>query len=1373
MYAAINAVGVILLVFGTAIYILFLLFRWCCNACCSSSSKRVSQQRPPAAGKGRNEDARALEQQQQSIQEGNAQQQPAGPASKAASASGNSRFVPKPVVNRRRFVLTYGCMGLATCFMATIGILGHINGGSQLLAALDESSESTSGAADVVENEVGPMQAAFMASMYHFTVPTLKALNDTVFQTISIDEIINDMEVTNTTLGKLPQAVNLQNLADDLDGIKNNLLGSLDGISGDVQALDALKTGIVQNATLISSQLKDTADGIRNLSTVLDSTKTTVTELTSARDALLGPSGNAGYVGSLRSDLDSFTRGNNPGLLADTTYTAAAETSPSSMKDVVTGDINGQKTNLDALIAKLENIRSATSDLPNYNSTADNLIAMNNTINDLLAPGGNLDDLTAELNEINTIQNNFPDASELNTRVMALLDAADTFSCGDLTAEVQNIEDIVNQLPDKLNEVISEISKISNVRDMIEVLYNILVIQKERVQNNLYNITRDTEKIFNDLNGTITDVLDQVDDISGTLTDAIDSIETTIDFAEVFTILESCTTSLDSALGGFDRAAITLALNAFTASTSNVNVTEYLLQVEQIRTLLEQVDIPEHFVGDLHSLQVRREKMETLLVRAVGPADADYRLLVKGYCSSSASVRCSTDADCATFGTCSGIASFRCKDTSTSCAQDSDCTAPSYCLNDVARATELRLYLNAFASSNVAPDVSSLKSSLDSIASSSAFDLSSVNSGIDSAISAIGTSADQIDADRVLLNEVIDAANGYDVSQIETVIDDARDAVNQVDLSQVNSTLDSMAEIQDQVADSVEDAIEVAYKVKSFFYDEDGLLSHFAFFSQGNLESLAQNGFGNLIRDVFGRFDSIVDYFTDALSPVYEFDGFGLRKNSEDAAWTFDRIQDRDARDKYGSLYYLLSLSNSSMKKVVGPEDPNADTIIADQNGDNYDNGEYCITKECFQNTADYISTYPLVDDSTTGGSVDVTFESVVGYVWIAPAIAAFIGLITLLCPLFTANNKWRRCPATCWLICVILQLGPFLILTGVVFPIAVLSSDSCTSYTYVGQKYVTAYGDPLCDNVGGKGTINACTFEGRGISVTLDLEAISYGLLGDCSRANANGNDAFGDPLRSLSTQLRGKLSDIVRKELNKNQDILNDVNPAVKDIFVDSATALGDVLALFVDSNADSVLTCSRMAAVLNEAAAPVCEDGAGSFSWYLAMLYLMAWCMCCCGLPAGCAVQAECDWREKERLDFEKRAGLAASLERGTSNKSNNSGSDDVEDLVEAQVAEEVGHEDNYYATSKGRDEAAAMAMITAHPGTVEAVEEAQLGADHSSPSRARGNNAAAAGGGKAGFSLFGFGAKPKEAETRPSAVPAQYYDVDQDDVYGTDA
>jgi hypothetical protein len=1234
--------------------------------------------------------------------------------------------------------------------MATLGILGHINGGSQLLSALEESSESTSGAADIVAGEVVPLQSAFMSSMYHFAVPTLKALNDTVFRTISLDELIENMEITNDTLALLPQATHLQALADDLEGIKNDLQDSLDAISVDVEDLSTLKTGIIKNSTEISLELKEIADGIRNLSTVLGASKVTVNELSVARDALLGPSGSpGGYVGSLQSDLNTFTRGNSPGLLENTTYSDAA----SSMSDLIDGTLNGKQTNLNSLIVKLDDIRAATIALPNYNTTADNLVATNNTINALLAPGGSLDDLTSQLNEIEAIQDAFPDAAEINLRIMALLDAADSFSCGDIADQVRIIEGTVDLLPDKLNAVVVEVAKIGHLRDLVDVLYNILVVQKERVQNNLYNITQDTRKIFNDLNGTITDVLDLVDEISVTLTDAIVSIDTKIDFSTVYSILDSCSTSVNSTLSSFDRSAITAALDAFEISTANLNITEYLLQVEQIRSLLKEVDIPEHFVHDLHLLQLRRERMQGLLVRVVGLADADYRLLVKGYCSGLVNLSCASDTECSSHGTCVGYASYRCKDTSTSCTLDSDCVAPNPCLNDATRATELKGYFELFALSSIAPDTSSLQSDLSAISSSSAFDLGPVSDAIDSAIGDIGTSASDIDSYRALLDDMIAAVGDYDVSEVQSAIDDARDAIDDVDLSQVNETLDKMADVQNDVADSVKDAIEITKKIKSFFYDADGLHSHFDFFSKSNLELIAESGAGNLVRSVFGRFDSIVDYFVDALSPVYEFDGYELRKRSEDAAWTLDRMQDSASRKKYGSLYYLLSLSNSTAKQVVGPEDPNSDTIIQDRNGDKYTDGEYCATKECFQNTADYLATYPLVDNSQTDGSVDTTFESVVGYVWIAPAIAAFIGLITLLCPLFTANNKWRRCPATCWLICVILQLGPFLILTGIVFPLAVISSDSCTTYTHVGQKYVTAYGDPMCDSLGGKGTLTACEFKSDDIAVTVDLEAIAYGFLGDCSRAHKHGKDAFGDPLRSLSSQLRSKLRDSVQKELFKNREVLNDVNPNVKNIVVNSSIALGDVLAIFVDSNADLVFTCSRMAAVLDSATSPVCDDGVGSFSWYLATLYLMAWCMCCCGLPAGCAVQAECDWREKEKDEFEK-TGRCNPLERSGGSSQTSRAIENAEEFVETQASVSAAEPGSASAGSKGLDDATALALVSVRPDT-----DTGGGAQVESGSKSR-------------FSLVGFGAASKEVEMRPSAMPSQYYDVDQDDVYGTD-
>ena len=240
-----------------------------------------------------------------------------------------------------------------------------------------------------------------------------------------------------------------------------------------------------------------------------------------------------------------------------------------------------------------------------------------------------------------------------------------------------------------------------------------------------------------------------------------------------------------------------------------------------------------------------------------------------------------------------------------------------------------------------------------------------------------------------------------------------------------------------------------------------------------------------------------------------------------------------------------------------------------------------------------------------------------------------------MVMPFITKRNGFRRAPATCMLFCLILQLGPFLLFSGLLFPLAIVSSDGCSSGREIPKNYVSAYGDDLCTSrYDGKGTLTDCRYNiSHDFEVHVDLWGITNGLLGSCSENNPALGDPFSGPLNQLAEQFKDESRSKVRKELNKNSKIVKRIRQKLKDLVLDASSNAGDVLSSFLIDEGHKSLTCSNIAAVSNELLVPACDYGIGSVSWLLAMFYLMTWTMCCFGIPAGCVIQYECDWRERE--------------------------------------------------------------------------------------------------------------------------------------------
>jgi hypothetical protein len=95
------------------------------------------------------------------------------------------------------------------------------------------------------------------------------------------------------------------------------------------------------------------------------------------------------------------------------------------------------------------------------------------------------------------------------------------------------------------------------------------------------------------------------------------------------------------------------------------------------------------------------------------------------------------------------------------------------------------------------------------------------------------------------------------------------------------------------------------------------------------------------------------------------------------------------------------------------------------------------------------------------------------------------------------------------------------------------------------------------------------------------------------------------------------------------EHPDIFADIRQPVIDIIINTAGSSGSAFYEFFQDNADNVFNCENMELLLSEILNPVCNYAVGSVSWLFAMLYLSAWILLCCGIPAGCLVQHNNKW------------------------------------------------------------------------------------------------------------------------------------------------
>ena len=181
--------------------------------------------------------------------------------------------------------------------------------------------------------------------------------------------------------------------------------------------------------------------------------------------------------------------------------------------------------------------------------------------------------------------------------------------------------------------------------------------------------------------------------------------------------------------------------------------------------------------------------------------------------------------------------------------------------------------------------------------------------------------------------------------------------------------------------------------------------------------------------------------------------------------------------------------------------------------------------------------------------------------------------------------------------------------------------SDGCDNWNTLGESYLTTYGDAYCNNMfGGNGTLRACTFNktlqdsmgGGYITYSVDILGMYRGFTGDCNQH---------DPFESVLLEIAEQVKPIPRRASDENvldngdielrQPLINIVNETADDMGV----LLSDIVVDLAD-----IFQCKDVAAVVSYPEEVVCESYFKPLFWFVGMVYLASWVLCCCVLPAA---------------------------------------------------------------------------------------------------------------------------------------------------------
>jgi hypothetical protein len=1194
MYSAINVAGFVLLFLGTAIYIIYLMFFCCCG------------------------DKIAL------------------PKAKCCTPD-------------QRFHCAYGFMGVTLVLMLVIGVLGQALGGSVLFEAVTETADAPKGAANLVHSQVAPVENLFINSMSDVVVPFVSGLNKTVFETISLEHLCDEVDTVRSVIVGLPHVNSLRQTLNEINGSKAELSNRIGDIAHEIDLLDGKKIDILKNASGLRAKLVTCERIINESVVILSDAQPIVEEFQNISSRIVGPPGR-GIAGSCADDLTTIRRSNTAGQGFPPTanFTSASTGSFASMSRLILQSMNSAPAEIQSLVDKLKGIYGVRL-LPNYTTTALRIIEINSTINTLLSPTGLIAAMDDKLAIIDAELKSIPSGPTIRRQVRGFLDLAGNFSLSGAWDRIDAVTSLLSLVEGHLRGISTDVMLVARVKELIPVFHDLLITQKERINENLYNISFDTAKTFRTVNDTISKAVQKINEINGTLASGIDSLRN-VNTTSYYETIDKTQQSIKDRLSAVDQTSIFSIIDSFEQKSNSVNVTKYRHQLSSLRALLKSSLISMDIVNSLYAFDDLKDSLIESLRRVVDDHTSggttrkgDYVVLAGGFCSSKHNVDCSTDSDCFSVsgGTCTNIGRYRCTSNGSptdaitlDCTSDSSCGSGTFCLTDSTRANTL---LNILSAYTVSFDTSKYRHTinvLNNLDSSSYMNVSSLSHDLSSAKSSfqdasLGPYITQLDD---LKSEV----NSYDLASVKSTVETAKKDVNSADLRSFNDSLDHVKEIQDKIDSRMDDAVDVCTALKRFFYGADYLRSHLEFFSKSNMLQLRESlGPAGLIRTSFERMDDIWAYFRTSLKNITSVPKPSIQKELKAFPEFIARANDKRKMDKYGALYYLLDLANATSEGMVSADDPTADTISEDKNGNAYAGDHRCVTRQCFENTQ---AAYE--DDQAADAPVDTTLKSLVSYIWIPPCIAFFIGVVAMVTPLLSKRNGFRRAPATCMLCCLILQLGPFLLFSGLLFPLAIISSDGCSTGREIPKNYISAYGDDLCTGrYDGEGTLRDCRYSSHDFDVHVDLWGITNGLLGSCSENNPALGDPFGGPLNQLAEQFSEQSKSKVRKQLNKDTKYVKRIRRKLKDLAINSSSNAGGVLSSFLIEESKKSLTCSNIAAISNELLVPVCDYGVGSVSWLLAMFYLISWTMCCLGIPAGCAIQYDCDWREREHAIAEK--------------------------------------------------------------------------------------------------------------------------------------
>lgn len=1104
-----------------------------------------------------------------------------------------------------------GCMLAFIILTAVLITLGQVRGNQGLTQAMKDVIKAPNPTLDIA-TDLATASAKYTQNLVGDTlVNTIRGVNATLLDAIDLRTFVDKVECFVDKVGD----------ALDLDGIKD----WLEDADTTITSLTTIVTALPRQLDLIEYQRGNITEGLDAAVAEMAAVNTTVVTLAKPAaqrtkaslddlSALLASKQTA--VASSTTEVDSLTNAPTQAERDD-----AATGGTASLSRATAGNLDGAGNGAErtSLINKLTTIQSDFASVSDLSVTAARLQGMN-------------DNLAADVGVVNAMNNSvtavlssialFPSYGQSEATINAAVAPVHDFKhiLGGLITLLDSAQAAIDGRPSvaTLKSLIATIKGVREAKDCAVDATNLVLGVNETIMD-VGSYLQPILDMRDQISEMVDDTVGQIDSHEATL-DNLESQMGSVNVTSRKQQIISLNETVANSLADVDLDGLLTTLSNF-ASARSFDVSSLQGSLQTLNNSLNANTFSAATIGDLNSFQTERGYLEGNLSVIVG----DLQTFNGGYCSTSQG-NCASDGDCPGAETCTDIGGVRCADDpTTSCAkQDSDCTGR--CLIDTDRFNLMSAILSNF----VVPDMSATSTSLSDISSSLSFSgtITSFGNDIDNTVSDMDSIATRTATFRTQRNDVVGLMNGdFDISGARSSFDDLDTQLSAVDINTFNQTINTadsslgsirdLVKMVDPIVDQMKDVVDLLY------HDMPPLLDRITARALNRIR--LEQGAGEMLREIAVVADELVVAVNRSITQM-DF-STDLEGQSSQVTRVFNVMTQSKYRE-HGPFYFvgqLLQAGNMTDNKFVEAGDPAAERVQKAKSGFAYPDDAMCLTTKCIEKDIDFYNTKPMNEASDEKVPVPLSRENIFSLFYITPVLFILMGLLSLVC--FCGSGFFGKCCAGCVAGWGWAQLPCLFIFGGLMLPFVLLIGDSCRGFENMGYAVMLDHGDAMCASMGGTGTAEACLMldkDDGGLiksDLTLNLVGLYEGILGTDGCTALGGGPVMDD----MWAQVRDSVGPLTTFMLNDTmvqsaQNFTNNtLQPQILDVMYGAGSSLQRHTEDLVTDMSDA-LSCQALHDAIAGMKDAVCCDMLSAFMWLLVPWYLMAWVMCCVGVPAG---------------------------------------------------------------------------------------------------------------------------------------------------------